>query len=282
MGGFECAYLWGVEMKYEITKGSAKDFEGAPEWARFKTILWGDFFFVEDHKEGALALHIRNNTKAHAGAEFTKQSRLTIIAERRPITERELKPIYGDGIHDDTEALQQRIDMGIDVSNIIGEQGKLFNISRPLQFKPITEPVWDGEGLPPVGVECEFTSSSSGDVWHAGVVRYLSEHTIVIEFTDMVNGKAESISHPRTMKFRPPRSPEDVARDEEIVLLTDVICGKMPDVGVATAAMFAGRVYDAGYRRTNPHADEVQACEHKSTRPSAGGCICTDCGWRSW
>jgi len=77
-------------------------------------------------------------------------------------------------------------------------------------------------------------------------------------------------------------SPEDVARDEEIVLLTDVICGKMPDVGIATAAMFAGRVYDAGYRRPEPHADEVQECEHNSTRPSSGGCICNDCGWTSW
>lgn len=231
MGGFKRAYLWGVEMKYEITKGSEKDFHGAPDWALFVSTCSTGIYWEE------AASQVKGNRYQHSDSDNLENytgncggKKLCIIAERRPIA----------------------------------------------------EPVWDSEGLPPVGVECEFTSSSSGDVWHAGVVRYLSEHTIVIEFTDMVNGKAESISHPRTMKFRPLRSTEDVARDEEIVLLTDVICGKMPDVGVATAAMFAGRVYDAGYRRPKPHADEVVACKHESTRPSAGGCICNDCGWRSW
>ena len=33
LGCGEYFCLWGVEMKYEITKGSEKDFEQAPEWA---------------------------------------------------------------------------------------------------------------------------------------------------------------------------------------------------------------------------------------------------------
>ncbi|WP_459176923.1 hypothetical protein [Ewingella americana] len=74
-------------MKFEYLKGSEKHFEDAPEWARFRTILYGDSFFVEEHKEGALAFHIKNKVKARAGTEFNNQSRLTIIAERRPIAE---------------------------------------------------------------------------------------------------------------------------------------------------------------------------------------------------
>lgn len=141
--------------------------------------------------------------------------------------------------------------------------------------RPITELVWHGEGLPPVGVRCEILWN---DDWVKCVVKAYGEEQLIFK----AEGSREWAGHINNYKFRPIRSPEDVARDEEIVLLTDVICGKMPDVGMATAAMFAGRVYDAGYRRPKPHVVEVQACEHKSTRPSSGGCICNDCGWRSW
>ncbi|MBU9829827.1 hypothetical protein J1779_07770 [Rahnella sp. FC061912-K] len=148
-------------MKYEITKGSEKDFDGIGN-------------------EDVVRVYDTGQTKFYAVAE-------------------EIRAIPSDWF-------------------IIAER------------QPISEPVWDGEGLPPVGCECEFTSYAAGDVWHAGVVRYLSEHTIVIEFTDMLNGKAESISHPRTMKFRPLRSPEDVARDE---------------FGAAVAGVRMSELYDA-------------------------------------
>lgn len=28
--------------------------------------------------------------------------------------------------------------------------------------------------------------------------------------------------------------------------------------------------------------DTTHPCKHESTRPSSGGCICNECGWRSW
>lgn len=193
LGCGEYFCLWGVEMKYEITKGSEKDFEGAPDgYLQVIKLIGGTRRgFVESF----------DYMCKYQGKELGDEGRVSnptlweIIAERRPIT----------------------------------------------------EPVWSGEGLPPVGVECEFTSFSSGDVWHTGVVRYLSEHTIVIEFTDMVNGKAESISHPRTMKFRPLRSPEDVARDEAIEAMRDV--GYTLPAAIRFTKEEMAALYDAGYRK---------------------------------
>ena len=189
-------------MKYEITKGSERDFEQAPEWAIYLVKLL-DYTATAWVSGGDDKYQYKSDEDGQIGYEiigvFIKwewSKGVEIIAERRPITEL----------------------------------------------------VWDGEGLPPVGVECEFTSFSSGDVWHTGVVRYLSEHTIVIEFTNMVNGKAESISHPRTMKFRPLRSPEDVARDESIEAMRDV--GYTLPAAIRFTKEEMAALYDAGYRKT--------------------------------
>ncbi|WP_314721553.1 hypothetical protein [Rahnella variigena] len=187
----------GLTVNYEYLKGSKKDFEGS--------------------NDGVMRIY-RSDSGSFLYADIdTFDARWELIAERRPITERELKPIYGDGIHDDTEALQQRIDMGIDVSNIIGEQGKLFNISRPLQFKPITEPAWDGEGLPPVGVECEMENDRG--TW------------LPVDVIAHKDGFAFGWSYDYRMVlhsdkpegFRHIRSTEDVARDEAIEAMRDVV-----------------------------------------------------------
>jgi len=93
--------------------------------------------------------------------------------------------------------------------------------------RPITEPVvnqqltteWSGEGLPPVGTECELKSEEYADFdWVK--VKVVFEHNG--ELIVIVNMPDQSI-HDRMSKhsagydgakFRPIRSPEDVARDE--------------------------------------------------------------------
>ena len=50
-------------------------------------------------------------------------------------------------------------------------------------------------------------------------------------------------------EFRPLRTEAEKEREEAIQVLTSVICGNVPDTGMATAAMYAERVYDAGYRK---------------------------------
>lgn len=72
-------------------------------------------------------------------------------------------------------------------------------------------PAWIGEGPPPVGTVCEFRKYSpldSGE-WIAGDIRYLSDCTIVIG-----GDKCEHIHHPRTLEFRPIRTPEQIAAEK--------------------------------------------------------------------
>ena len=77
-------------MKYEITKGSEKDFEGAPEWARFRT----SSYFFEGFSEGLSWGYIPSgcnfvsNHGVWRNAESPFQHHINnVIAERRPITE---------------------------------------------------------------------------------------------------------------------------------------------------------------------------------------------------
>ncbi|AVF34238.1 hypothetical protein [Rahnella sikkimica] len=75
-------------MKYEIIKGSEKDFDLAPEWATFKERnTSGDLFFSEGHSVGCRVQGITTKhdfTFDDGNNDFTH---LTLIAERRPITE---------------------------------------------------------------------------------------------------------------------------------------------------------------------------------------------------
>lgn len=88
--------------------------------------------------------------------------------------------------------------------------------------RPITEPVvnqqltteWDGEGLPPAGVECQVKTS---------IVQPYEWAKCEIVFSDEMSGVAfvyedkslDSLSARAARSFfRPIRSPEDVARDE--------------------------------------------------------------------
>ena len=71
--------------------------------------------------------------------------------------------------------------------------------------------VWIGEGPPPVGAVCEFRKYApldSGE-WIAGDIRYLSDCTIVIG-----GDKCEHVHHPRTLEFRPIRTPEQIAAEK--------------------------------------------------------------------
>ena len=109
-------------------------------------------------------------------------------------------------------------------------------------------PVWNGEGLPPVGCECEFMKHTLDAIpnWRRGIIKYVSEYTVVIV---EALSPGEFVAHPSTCDFRQLRTEADRKREAAIKELTSVICGEFPDTGMATAAMYAARVYDAGYRK---------------------------------
>lgn len=99
----------------------------------------------------------------------------------------------------------------------------------------LQKPTWDGEGLPPVGVECEYMkhTRSTGNNWSKGTVKYISEYTVVIDDDD-VDG--EFIAHPLGCAFRPLRTEAERAIDEMV---------RLSGVSIGAAKI----LYDAGYRK---------------------------------
>ena len=71
---------------------------------------------------------------------------------------------------------------------------------------------WNGEGLPPVGCECEFMKHTLDATpnWRRGIIKYVSEYTVVIV---EALSPGEFVAHPRTCDFRPVRTEEERKRD---------------------------------------------------------------------
>ncbi|XRY30173.1 hypothetical protein ACP25C_10560 [Cronobacter turicensis] len=69
------------------------------------------------------------------------------------------------------------------------------------------QPVWNGEGLPPVGCECE--RSWCGDKWLKCKILFMSNETVVVKLAtrEVAYGRGE-------VKFRAIRSEADTKRDE--------------------------------------------------------------------
>ncbi|QHJ82282.1 MAG: hypothetical protein [Bacteriophage sp.] len=74
-------------MKYEIIKGSEKDFEGAPDWAKVKTKSCSYEFFLEHCGIGAKYINTKYPEMVKIASTTAPDSDELIIAERRPITE---------------------------------------------------------------------------------------------------------------------------------------------------------------------------------------------------
>lgn len=80
-------------------------------------------------------------------------------------------------------------------------------------------PVWSGEGLPPVGVECEYKWQN--DRWRIGKVCYISKHTVLM--LEIFDGEeSESAYGACDVIFRPLRTEADRKRDEAVktIMLT--------------------------------------------------------------
>lgn len=72
---------------------------------------------------------------------------------------------------------------------------------------------WNGEGLPPVGCECELYDSESG--WEVVFVKYVGNKTVVV---DLLDGDEYSFEL-STCEFRPLRTEAERKREEAIAAL---------------------------------------------------------------
>lgn len=99
-------------------------------------------------------------------------------------------------------------------------------------------PVWNGDGLPPVGCVCE--RSWAGDKWLQCEIIFTGNEIVLVKLATR-----EAAYRLSDVIFRPIRSEADRKREKAIAKITDAICGEIPDTGMATAAKYAARAYDA-------------------------------------
>ena len=137
-------------------------------------------------------------------------------------------------LHKPQEAEQAKADDENDLNECIGQD---------------TAPVWNGEGLPPVGCECEVTEDRnvfSGQWTLCKIVHFnhkkgQESQVCIIDH----NGDFAILYENDGYKSRHIRSEAERKREEAITKITDAICGEIPDTGMATAAKYAARAYDA-------------------------------------
>jgi len=111
------------------------------------------------------------------------------------------------------------------------------------------QPQWDGEGLPSVGCECQIILGKDGDLGACEVIFMGSQIVVWRQKSTFAEGSGIL----RNVTFRPICSEADKKRDEAVAKLTDAICGSIPDTGMATAANYAVRAYDAIAAGKIPH-----------------------------
>ncbi len=97
---------------------------------------------------------------------------------------------------------------------------------------------WNGQGLPPVGVECEYRHM----IWpeyRRCEIRYISDESLVA----YDNGQ-EQYYRTRDMLFRPLLTPEQIAAEEREKAIEEM-CFAVETLTVKQAKA----LFDAGYRR---------------------------------
>lgn len=132
-------------------------------------------------------------------------------------------------LHQPQEAEQAKADDEVDLNECIGQDAA---------------PVWNGEGLPPVGCECEYLDSNNK--WYPVTIKYVSNQIVVIcGMTNIFEEEQETeiakdiqLDKPQ---FRPIRSEADRKRDAAVGKIFDVICKSLTDESESTS--FA--IYDA-------------------------------------
>lgn len=95
---------------------------------------------------------------------------------------------------------------------------------------------WDGSGLPPVGIECEWHCDNQSG-WRVVTVLAYSGSDAWIQ---PKGGYSMIVGNP--INFRPIRTPEQIERDEAIAAM-------MKDSRCDTPWDEFGRLYDAGWRK---------------------------------
>lgn len=114
-------------------------------------------------------------------------------------------------------------------------------------------PVWTGEGLPSVGVMCEYLTLDCGEYWCKASVSYVGTHWVLVGYEHPTEGISEAgVNHVLlngnlSSRLRPLLTPEQIAARERKEIEEDIqrVCVAGENNGVA----YYKALYDAGFRR---------------------------------
>jgi len=131
--------------------------------------------------------------------------------------------------------------------------GKVYTThSFEAELIPRPSPAWNGEGLPPVGIDIEF--KSSGGEWLVG------------QYIGQFNGKIIAGCHAtgvvgylQSGEMQPIRTPEQIAADEREAAVAAMLelDPYLPNtsLGMMSRADFCRTLYEAGYRKLDLPSD---------------------------
>lgn len=191
-----------------------------------------------------------------SGEKVTKEQYEEALAATK---EQKMKYEYLKGSEKDFEGAPEWAEL-IYMGNVrcfVGRDGKWMNdgsahafsdfaihignlgLKRIAERQPITEPSWDGVGLPPVGCEVEFKAEDGG--WGAGTVLFVGEKRIFWRcHEDNMEYNCE-ISPP---EFRQIHSEADKKRDEAINAMRECLghASGLIEVSNIYTAIAAGKI----------------------------------------
>lgn len=133
-----------------------------------------------------------------------------------------------------------------------------IDIPNGLVERPKKQGVWDGEGLPPAGLDVEVMQGGFPSVafdWQACKVLAInigSDERPQVITRDFHGDVAIYYPGIDSVYFRPIKTAEQVAAEEREKAIEEMVfgvCGCEPDGGNTSAFMMCGFLYDAGYRK---------------------------------
>lgn len=102
---------------------------------------------------------------------------------------------------------------------------------------------WDGSGIPPVGVVCEYLKHAKyRTTWIKVKVVFIGGNLIVFEHGANGNEFSEQITE---VSFRLIKTPEQIAAEDRLLAI-DEMCNVIRESDLKTVTA----LYDAGYRKT--------------------------------
>lgn len=123
----------------------------------------------------------------------------------------------------------------------------LFNRDRKKLVERPSSPTWNGEGIPPVGIDCEYMKRGGAEWFYCTVIAHHDGGAVVaVHEDDLSYSYWNDSGH-----FRPIRTPEQIAaedREKAVEEMHDLV-GDIEKIPTWTDALRA--LYDAGYRKVD-------------------------------